>query len=113
MITIKRKKWYAAAVSAAILTATPLLITSTAQAVPADQTGEVHSCTTNGDAGVRSTTGGQIWLYTGSGGGNPNYPVQTGVVHSYTTGGNANVHSGDGGLSWFFYPSGALFCSPP
>jgi hypothetical protein len=112
MITIKRKKWYAAAVSAAILTATPLLITSTAQA-QTDQGGEVHSCTTNGDAGVFTTNGGYTWVYAGSGGGNEAYPKQFGVVHSYNTGGNANVYSPDGGLIWYFVTGNPLLCSPP
>lgn len=81
-------------------------------AYPVDQSGTVHSCTTNGKANVTSKDGGQTWDFVGTGAGLPN--GQSGVVHSFTTNGNANVFTNDGGLVWYYYPnSGPLFCSVP
>jgi hypothetical protein len=89
---------------------------STAHAAPAanptDQTGVVHSCTTNRDGGVLSYDGGESWLFDGSGG--PGTQYQDGVVYSYTTGRHANVVTEDGGLVWIYDPdSGGPFCSVP
>ena len=79
---------------------------------PTNQTGLVHSCTTHGEAGVRSHDGGQTWDYTGTGG--PGTHHQVGVVYSITTGKHANVVTDDGGLVWSYLPnSGPPPCSVP
>ena len=80
--------------------------------VPQYQTGEVHSCTTNGRAPVDTYNGGITWVYEGQGGPGTPY-LQDGVVHSFYTGGNADVGTNDGGLTWEFEKEPFLFCSPP
>jgi hypothetical protein len=79
---------------------------------PTNQTGIVHSCTTNGKAGVYSYDGGETWDYSGTGKAGTQY--QIGVVYSYTTHGHANVVTEDGGLVWIYDAnSGGPFCSIP
>jgi hypothetical protein len=79
---------------------------------PTNQTGRVHSCTTNGFAGVYSHDGGLHWYYSGTGG--PGTHHQVGVVRSYTTGQHANVVTEDGGDVWSYLPnSGPALCSVP
>jgi hypothetical protein len=79
---------------------------------PTDQNGLVHSCTTNGEAGVKSHNGGQTWVYTGTGGAGTHH--QVGVVYSQTTGEHANVVTEDGGFHWSYLPnSGPPLCSVP
>lgn len=78
----------------------------------ADQTGVVHSCTTNRSGQVYTTDGGYTWYFDGSGG--PGTQYQTGVVYSRTTGLHANVVTEDGGLDWIYDAnSGPPFCSVP
>jgi hypothetical protein len=115
---IRARKYRTAAAAVVIATVASVgFSTQTADAAtaanPTDQVGLVHSCTTNGEAGVSSFDGGQTWFFDGSGGpGSPQ--VQIGVVHSSTTGGNANVATNDGGLVWIFDDNGGpLFCSAP
>jgi hypothetical protein len=111
----RRKSKILAALTAPPLAAVGLVVAFTlpasAATSPLEQTGTVHSCTTNGDAIVYTSDGGFTWLFLGQGMGSPE--DQIGVVHSYTTGGNANVYTTDGGLDWYYSPGGPLYCSPP
>jgi hypothetical protein len=67
---------------------------------PLDQTGTVHSNTTNENAPVKTTDGGFVWTYTGESGTPKQSATQTGVVTSATTGLQAQVKSTDGGYIW-------------
>ena len=114
MRLLNSKAWWAAtAVIAAVASVGFNTLTAdAAMAFPANQVGEVHSCTTNGRAEVTTSDGGYDWDFVGP--GSPAQLFQYGVVHSFTTGGNANVRTWDGGLIWQFDPnSGPLFCQLP
>lgn len=69
---------------------------------PTDQTGTVHSLTTNESGAVKSTDAGQTWVYDGVP-PNKNSPQnQTGVVFSQTTGLSGKVATTNGGYLWKF-----------
>lgn len=113
---IRARKYRTAAAAVIIATAASVgfnaLTADAATAFPADQSGEVHSCTTGGFANVTTANGGYIWNFVGP--GRAGTAWQLGVVHSFTTGGNANVRTYDGGFHWDFDDtSGPLFCSAP
>lgn len=70
---------------------------------PLTQTGTVHSNTTGGTGQVRTTDGGDIWVYDGVPPSEAEIkanPNQTGTVTSATTGRQAAVKTTDGGLQW-------------
>jgi hypothetical protein len=77
--------------------------------VPEIQSGEVHSLTTGGNAGVITYDGGYVWCYQGncnaSGSG-----YQEGCVYSFTTGGTAAVESFDGGYIWNYLIIDSIGC---
>jgi hypothetical protein len=115
MRLLNPKAWWAATAVIATVASVGFstLTAGAATAVPTNQTGEVHSCITNGRANVTSSDGGQTWKFVGPGSAAQPY-YQYGVVHSDTTGGNANVRTWNGGLLWQFWNNGGpLLCQLP
>jgi hypothetical protein len=70
---------------------------------PTDQSGTVHSYTTNENGAVVTTNGGKTWVYAGVPVGKTKAPAsQTGQVHSNTTGLYGAVATSNGGQTWNF-----------